>query len=64
MDERFKMHRFKSTSHAAVVGAVLMGGWYFYSLVSYDVRRMDILAIMTAMAVTKIAVMIFYRMRD
>ena len=30
MDERFIMHRLYATRLAAIVGAVLLGGWYFY----------------------------------
>jgi hypothetical protein len=63
-DERFVMHRYKSTSHAAVVGAVAMGGWFLYQHYARDTLRLDILVIMLAMAVTKLGSMLYYRLRD
>ena len=64
MDERFKMHRYRSTSHAAVVAGLLMGGWYFYDWLARDVIRREFVVVMLAMAVTKVAAMLYYRFRD
>jgi hypothetical protein len=64
LDERYRLHRFKSTSHAAVVAAVLMGALFVYERNHNDVLRVDLLVILGAMAVTKFAAMLFYRIRN
>jgi hypothetical protein len=64
MDERQALHRYKSTSHAGVAGAVLMGVWFFYEQVGRGIFRMDLLAIMLAMLVVKLSAMAWYRVRD
>ena len=33
-DERYVLHRYKATSHAAVVGAVLLGGFFLYDFLA------------------------------
>jgi hypothetical protein len=63
MDERFVMHRFKSTRLATVVGVVLMGVWFNYELFVNDVMRLDLIIILVAMAVTKLVAMLYYRLR-
>jgi hypothetical protein len=64
IDERFKIHRWKSTSLAAVVGGLLLGGrWYWETFVNH-VPRHDILAILSAMAAVKIGAMVYYRLTD
>ncbi len=64
MDERFMMHRLRSTSLAGIAGSLMMGGWYFYDWLVNGVVRTDILAILICMAVVKAAAMIYYRMTD
>ena len=61
MDERFFLHRYKSTSHAAMVGALGMGGLFLYELFVNKVIRWDLQIILTAMALTKIVFMVHYR---
>jgi hypothetical protein len=61
MDERYILHRFKSTRLATLVGAVLMGLWFNYELWANDVWRLDLLVILGAMAVTKVAALLYYR---
>lgn len=61
IDERFISHRFKSTSHAAVVAAALLGFFFLRDFYSHGIVRGDILTTMCAMAATKIAAMIYYR---
>ncbi len=63
-DERFQQHRFKSTSHAAVVGGALTGGWFLYGHFVHGHFRWDLMSILLAMALTKIAAMAYYRLRD
>ncbi len=64
MDERFIMHRYKSTSHAGVVGAVLMGAWFMYERLAQHQNRWDLLIILGAMAVTKQSLLLWYRHKD
>jgi hypothetical protein len=64
MDERFFLHRYKSTSHAAMVAALAMGGLFFYELIARGTIRWDLQIILTAMAMTKIVAMIWYRRHD
>ena len=64
IDERFKIHRWKSTSLAAVVGAVLLGGLWFWERFANHVTRHDILMVLVAMAVVKLGALLYYRLRD
>jgi hypothetical protein len=62
VDERFIMHRYISTRWAVVVGVVLMAAWVNYEYIVNDSLRIDLLVILLAMLVTKVAVMIYYRL--
>lgn len=64
MDERYAMHRYKSTSHAAMVAAVALGGWFLFEQLVSKVFRWDLMIILLAMAVTKIAALTYYRLTD
>jgi len=64
IDERFLSHRWRATSHAAVIGAVVTGGWFLYHQLSQGELRWDLASILLAMAATKIVAMIYYRARD
>jgi hypothetical protein len=64
MDERFFIHRYKSTSHAAMVAALGMAGVFFYELFAKQAIRWDLQFILIAMAVTKLGFMIYYRRTD
>lgn len=64
MDERFFMHRFKSTRLSMVVGLVMMLGWFNYELFVNDVMRLDIFIIVLAMGVAKVAAMLYYRLTN
>ena len=61
IDERFLMHRLKSTSLAAVVGGVSMGGYTMYELYGNDVLRKDLMIFLGIMAATKIGAMLWFR---
>jgi hypothetical protein len=61
MDERFVIHRFKSTRLATLVGVVMMGLWFNYELFVNDVWRLDLLIILGAMALAKVGAMLYYR---
>jgi len=60
VDERFVMHRYISTRWAVVVGVVLMAVWVNYEFIVSHTLRLDLLIILGAMAITKVAVMIYY----
>lgn len=62
VDERFVMHRYISTRWAVVVGVILMAAWVNYEYIVNDTLRIDLLVILLAMLVTKVAVMIYYRL--
>jgi hypothetical protein len=64
IDERFIHHRYRATSHAAVVGGVLTGGLFLYYQLFEKTMRWDLAVILLAMAVTKIAAMLYYRYTD
>lgn len=64
IDERFLAHRFKSTSHAAVVGAVCLCFFFLRDFYGHGVMRLDLFVTMLAMALTKIAAMVYYRRTD
>lgn len=61
IDERFISHRFKSTSHAAVVGAGLLAFFLLRDYYGRGLLRFDLLITMSAMAATKVVAMLYYR---
>ena len=64
VDERFLMHRYKLTSHAAMAAGLMMAGWFFYDQIVNSVIRMDYLIVLSVMAVVKVLFMIVYRLTD
>ena len=62
VDERFIMHRYISTRWAVFVGLIIMVVWVNYDYLINDTLRIDFLAVMLSMLVTKVAVMIYYRL--
>jgi hypothetical protein len=62
IDERFVMHRYISTRWSVLVGVVLMAIWVNYEYLVNDTLRFDLLIILSAMIVTKVGVMIYYRL--
>jgi hypothetical protein len=60
-DERFIMHRFKSTRLAVLVGVVVILALFTYNAVAHKVIRWDLFAITLAIAVTKVCAMAYYR---
>jgi hypothetical protein len=62
VDERFVMHRYISTRWAVLVGVILMAVWVNYEYIVNHTLRIDLLVILLTMAVTKVAVMIYYRL--
>ena len=64
IDERFILHRYKSTSHAGIMAALVMGGWFWYDWIQNGVKRYDFLIVLCAMAVFKLVFMTWYHYRD
>ena len=62
IDERFIMHRYISTRWAVIVGVILMAVWVNYEFIVNDTLRIDLLVIMLAMIITKVAVMVYFKL--
>lgn len=64
LDERFILHRLKSTSFALMVMIISMGLYVYYELFFNSVIRKDLIIILTIGAVSKVAAMIYYRLNN
>ena len=64
IDERFLMHRLKSTSLAGVVGALVAAALWGYRYYVQHVWSWDLFAVIATIAAVKVAAMIWYRLRD
>ena len=64
VDERFLLHRYKSTSHAGILAAFVMAGWFFYEQIVNGIVRYDFLIVLWIMAFTKLFFMSWYHFRD
>ena len=64
IDERFLMHRLRSTSIGGLAAIVVAAALYFYELFGKHVMRWDLFAIIATAAVVKVAVLIYYRLTD
>jgi hypothetical protein len=64
IDERFLMHRLRSTSTAGVIGGVLASVLWFYRYVFDHRWNWDLLAVAVTIAVVKVALMTWYRLTD
>jgi hypothetical protein len=63
IDERFFMHRLRSTSIGGLAGVLLAAMLFFYAL-AHHIIRWDLFAIVATAAVVKISVLIWYRLTD
>lgn len=61
LDERFIMHRFKSTRFSVLIGMISMFAIFTYHVVKHDTIRWDLFAVMFAMALAKVGAMIYFR---
>lgn len=61
IDERFLMHRLKSTSLAGLVGAVALGVWFSYLYYIKHEARWDLFVILAIIAAVKLGAMVYYR---
>jgi hypothetical protein len=64
VDERFLTHRLRSTSAGGLAGATVAGALFVYRLGSDGVYSWDLAAVLATMVVVKLALMLWYRLRD
>jgi hypothetical protein len=64
IDERFLMHRLRSTSIGGLAAVLLTAILFFNDLFGKHVTRWDLFSIIATAAFVKIAVLIFYRLTD
>lgn len=64
VDERCLEHRRRSTSLAAILGALIAGGIFEYRLFAQRTINWDLLVVLVTMAVVKVSMMIWYRFND
>ena len=63
-DERFIMHRHQSSRVALIVMTLMMVVWFEYELMVNDRIRWDLLIILSVSMVSKLATMIYYRLKQ
>jgi len=63
VDERFLMHRLRSSSLAGMAGALVAAGLFLYRLYIDHLIEWDVFAVLAVIAVIKISMMIYYRFR-
>jgi hypothetical protein len=63
IDERFLMHRLRSSSVAGMVGGTAAGGLFLYRMFVDQVRDWDLFAVLATIALVKVALMIYFRLR-
>jgi len=61
LDERFIKHRYISSRIALVVGCLVMAVYINYEYLANEVLRWDLVVILGVMALTKVTVMLYYR---
>ncbi len=64
MDERSALHRYKSTSHAAVAAGLMLGGWFLYEFYARGNFRKDLFIILLVTAGVKLVALAWYRLTD
>ena len=64
IDERFILHRLKSTSFALMVMIVAIGLYIYYELFFNSIVRKDLIIILSIGAISKVAAMVYYRLRN
>ncbi|BDU77421.1 hypothetical protein [Mesoterricola sediminis] len=62
-DERFIIHRYKATSHAAVAGAGVLCAFLIRGLLRGEGLHRDLMAVLVVMAVTKVIALTYLRLR-
>jgi hypothetical protein len=64
VDERFLAHRLRSTSAGGMAGAVVAGGMFLYRTWADGVYAWDLFAVLATMVAVKLAVLLWFRLRD
>ncbi len=64
IDERYILHRYKSTSFAGIACAMMVIGLFAWSYFTEHVFRTDLFVVATATAVIKLGFLAWYRLRD
>ena len=64
MDERFKLHQYKSTRLAIFANVAVLAFVFYYELIANKVTRWDIFILLSITAVVKIVAMIIYRITN
>lgn len=63
-DERYRIHRYRATSHAAVVGSTLLSAMVLSAFWRSGELRLDLVLVLAAMAITKLVAMIHFARTD
>ncbi|MGH7742126.1 MAG: hypothetical protein ACRENS_08895 [Candidatus Eiseniibacteriota bacterium] len=63
-DERFMQHRRRSTSVAGMAGGLVAATLFYYRLFAQHQLSWDLLAVLGAMVLTKLAMMAWYALND
>jgi hypothetical protein len=63
-DERFIMHRLRSSRFALIVMVVVTAVWFEFELMVNEQIRWDLLIILSASAIAKLGSMIYYRLKQ
>ena len=64
LDERFFMHRLRSTSIGGLAGVLVAAMLFFYQLLGVHVIRWDLFSVVATAAVVKMSVLVWYRVND
>jgi len=64
IDERYILHRYKSTSFAGTACALMVVGLFSWSYFTEHVFRTDLFVVATVTAAIKLGFMAWYRLRD
>jgi hypothetical protein len=64
LDERFRLHRLRSSRIALAAAVSAICGWSSWELIVNDNLRWDLLVILALTALAKVSAMIYYRITD
>ena len=64
VDERFLEHRRRSTSAMGIAGVLVAGGIFEWRILAQHVLSWDLFAVIASMALVKMSMMVWYKIRD
>jgi hypothetical protein len=64
IDERFLMHRLRSTSIGGLAAVLLAGGLFLFNLYGRHLYRWDLFAVVATAVIVKMSVLAWYRFHD